>query len=168
MGFIRQSFKRQIFVVFLSVTLLLVICGGILTLQGFQARVKQDYEKRDREQERIIGEKILSMISLSEAALDGIEADEILVDSLTPGRKNTIEIYASLYDKTKDIRGFSTIDMYMGENCMYSTRSGYKSDPCPWNTRFLRMPTPKTVRPPTALTRAMPRRPERPLFLPGK
>lgn len=131
MGFIRQSFKRQIFVVFLSVTLLMVIFGGILTLQGFQARVKQDYEKRDREQERIIGEKILSMISLSEAALDSIEADEILTDSLTPGRKNTIEIYASLYDKTKDIRGFSTIDMYMGENCMYSTRSGYKSDPLP-------------------------------------
>ena len=48
MGFIRQSFKRQIFVVFLAVTLILVIFGGILTLQGFQARIKQDYEKRDK------------------------------------------------------------------------------------------------------------------------
>ena len=49
-GFIRQSFRRQIFVVFLCVTLCLVIIGGILTVQGFQARVKDDHARQDEEQ----------------------------------------------------------------------------------------------------------------------
>ena len=40
MGFIRQSFKRQIFIIFLAVTLAMVIIGGILTVQGFQASIK--------------------------------------------------------------------------------------------------------------------------------
>ena len=50
MGFVRQSFKRQMFITFLAVTLILVIGGGILTVQGFQARIKADYEFRDSRQ----------------------------------------------------------------------------------------------------------------------
>ena len=138
MGIIRQSFKRQIFVVLLAVTLVLVSFGGILTLQGFQARVKQDYEKRDKEQEHIIAEKILTMIDQSEKALVSLESDEIIKEALTPGRKNSLEIYSSLYEKTKDIRSFSTIDLYMGEFCKYSTRSGYKSDSLPLDYSVLK------------------------------
>lgn len=138
MGFIRQSFKRQLFLVLLAVTLILVIFGGILTLQGFQARIKQDYEKRDKEQERIIAEKILGMIDLSERALASIEEDDVIKDALTPGRKNTLEIYSNLYEETKDIRSFSTIDLYSGESCKYSTKSGYRSASLPLNYSVLR------------------------------
>ena len=63
MGFVRQSFKRQIFVVFLAVTLFLVIFGGVLTIQGFQARIKSDYEKRDAEQEAVAIGKINDILS---------------------------------------------------------------------------------------------------------
>ena len=50
MHFIRHSFKRQIFFMFLSVTLVLVIFGGILTIQGFQARIVADHRHQDYEQ----------------------------------------------------------------------------------------------------------------------
>ena len=56
-GVIKQSFKRQIFVIFLTVTLALVIIGGILTIQGFLTKLSSDYEKRDLEQFSVIKKK---------------------------------------------------------------------------------------------------------------
>ena len=57
-GFIRHSFRRQLFIVFLAVTLALVLIGGILTIQGFQARIRADHGRQDEEQAGIISERI--------------------------------------------------------------------------------------------------------------
>ena len=62
MGFVRQSFKRQLFITFLAVTLILVIVVGAVTIQGFQARVKADYEKRDAEREKEVEDQINGII----------------------------------------------------------------------------------------------------------
>ena len=131
MGFVRQSFKRQIFVVFLAVTLFLVIFGGILTVQGFQARVVSDYEKMDAQQEEQVAEKINDVIQKSEETLDTISQSDVLRDAFFKGRKNSLEIYSSLYEATREVREFSVVDMYIGSRCMYSTRSGYKSAALP-------------------------------------
>ena len=58
LGFIKQSFKRQIFAAFLSVLLLLVIPGGVLTIETFQTRVRIDYENRDLEQQRFVSDRL--------------------------------------------------------------------------------------------------------------
>ena len=126
MGFVRQSFKRQIFVVFLAVTLFLVIFGGILTVQGFQARVRADYEKRDSEQEAVVTGRIEDILEKTETTLDDISANETLLNAFYKGRKNTLAIYGALYEATKDIRSFAEVDLYMGERCMYTTASGPK------------------------------------------
>ncbi|MCR5670595.1 MAG: sensor histidine kinase [Butyrivibrio sp.] len=124
MGIIRQSFKRQIFVVFLAVTLLLVIFGGILTIQGFQARVKADYEKRDREQEAIIKERLENMLSLSESAIAEAGSNEVLLDIFAGKARNSLEVYSELYNITRDIREFAIFDIFMEGKCVYSTGSG--------------------------------------------
>ena len=67
MGFIRQSFKRQIFVIILTVTLVMVIFGGILTLQGFRSRIIADYEGADLEREHILNERLGKDFALIEA-----------------------------------------------------------------------------------------------------
>ena len=126
MGFVRQSFKRQIFVVFLAVTLFLVIFGGVLTVQGFQARIKSDYEKRDAEQEAVAIGKINDILKKSEETLDAIADSEVLLKSFYKGRKNSIAIYADLYEATRQVRPFAQVDLYMGSRCMYSTASGSK------------------------------------------
>ncbi len=131
MGFVRQSFKRQLFIVFLAVTLFLVIFGGILTVQGFQARVVADYEKRDAEQEEQVNGRVLNMLERSDKTLDAISKDDVLRDAFFKGRKNSLEIYAALYEATQDIREFAVVDLYIGSICMYSTRSGYKSESLP-------------------------------------
>ena len=131
MGFVRQSFKRQIFVVFLAVTLCLVIFGGILTIQGFQARVRADYEGRDAEQEAVVIGKINDILQRSEETLEAIAASDVLLDSFYKGRKNSIAIYADLYEATRPVRSFAQVDLYMGNRCMYSTASGSKPDALP-------------------------------------
>ena len=92
-NFINQSFKRQIFFVFLAITLALVIGGGILTLQGFQARIKSDYEKQDLIQDKLINERLLNAFELSEAIIDAIEANQVLKGSFTDFPRDSQKIY---------------------------------------------------------------------------
>ena len=131
MGFIRQSFKRQIFAVFLSVSLFLVIIGGMVTVQTFQARVVLDYENRDLEQQKYVTGRISDMIGLADAAIDKMQESEAIIEALTTGRRNSFNVYADLYEITNEIRNFSVIELYRGSNCRYSTKSGNSSDPLP-------------------------------------
>ncbi|MBR1641943.1 MAG: sensor histidine kinase [Butyrivibrio sp.] len=131
MGFVRQSFKRQMFITFLAVTLILVIGGGILTIQGFQARIRADYELRDSKQEAMVEKKLGEILLSVEETIDGIAGNEVLTDSFTKGRKNSLNIYTALYEETRQVRDFAVVDLYLGEICMYSTRSGYKSAKLP-------------------------------------
>ncbi len=131
MGFVRQSFRRQTFVAILAATLFLVIFGGILTVQGFQARVKADYEKRDFEQEELVTGRVFEMLESAERTLDGIAGNPVLQNSFYKGRKNSLEIYAALYDESQSVRDFAVVDLYIGSLCMYSTKSGYKSGTLP-------------------------------------
>ena len=131
MGFIRQSFKRQIFAVFLSVSLLLVIIGGMVTIQTFQARVLLDYENRDLEQQRYVTGRITDMLDLADSAMDKIEKSDAIIEALTTGRRNSFNVYAELYEITNDIRGFSVIELYKGSTSRYSTKSGSIADSLP-------------------------------------
>ncbi|SFG63899.1 sensor histidine kinase [Oribacterium sp. WCC10] len=131
MGFIRQSFKRQIFAVFLSVTLILVISVGILTIQAFQARVKLDYESRDIEQQKYVTDHISQMIDMANAAMDLMEENEVIKESLTTGRNKAQDVYSELYEATRDIRSFAVADIYVGSTCRYSTGSEYITNRLP-------------------------------------
>ena len=88
MGFIRHSFKRRIFFIIMTVTLILVVVGGILTIQGFQARIKSDHEKEDLKQEEVINQRIGDLLSLSDDVLNKITESEVLTSALLPGPKN--------------------------------------------------------------------------------
>jgi two-component system sensor histidine kinase YesM len=127
LGFIKQSFKRQIFAVFLSVLLLLVIPGGILTIHTFQTRVRIDYESRDLEQGKYVSGKISEMLELSKHALENLSQSQVIREALRTGRGNTIDVYSELYRETDGIRNFSVIELYRGNKCRYSTGTGVKS-----------------------------------------
>ncbi|MBP5151556.1 MAG: sensor histidine kinase [Lachnospiraceae bacterium] len=124
MSFIRHSFKRKLFFIILSVTLILVVCGGIMTIQGFQARIKVDHERDDRVQESVIGGKLETALQASETALNRIGASETLKNSLNPGYRMPNAIYAALYDISSEIRDFATVELYLGGTGRYSTGRG--------------------------------------------
>ena len=132
MGFIRQSFKRQIFIIFLAVTLAMVIIGGILTVQGFQASIKADYQKNDIEQDRILTKSLASDLELVEIAANSIAENEILLSAVA-GKKgvSSLSVYSALYENTRDIKDFATVELYTGSKCIFSTKSGYASNYLP-------------------------------------
>ncbi len=127
MNFIRKSFKRQIFAVFLAVTLFLVIPGGLITVRTFQTRIKVDYEKKDIEQKSYVTDRISNMIDLANQAIVNVENNEHIIKTLSTGQKHSQDIYPELYEATKDIRSFSVTDLYINNVCSYSTGSGYDS-----------------------------------------
>ncbi len=137
MGFVRQSFKRQIFVVFLAVTLFMVVFGGILTVQGFQARIRSDYEKRDAEQEKEIAGRLNTLLESCDETLESIGKSSVLQKSFYRGRKNSLDIYSELYSASLNIRSYAVVELYMGGLCMYSTSSGFKSQSLPENFAIL-------------------------------
>jgi len=124
LGFIKQSFKRQIFAAFLSVLILLVIPGGILTIHTFQTRVRIDYETRDLEQEKYVSGRISEMLELSKNALEKLSRSQVIREALETGSGNTIDVYSELYRETEDIRNFAVIELYRGRKCRYSTGTG--------------------------------------------
>ncbi len=138
MGLIRSSFKRKIFVIILTVTLILVVCGGILTIQGFQARIRSDHEREDIAQEAVIAEKLEGIFERAEGVLELISASDALKNSLHPGPHDPTGVYASLYAITSDIRDFAIVDLYLGGECKFTTRRGLPSESLPTGYSVLR------------------------------
>lgn len=124
MNIIRQSFKRQLFVMFLVVTLVMVVISGVLTLRGFQARVESDYASQDQAQELSIRNSLLDMLTKSDEAIDKITENEILMDAFSLSNANNQVIYSALYEETASIRDFASVDLYSNGNCIYSTQIG--------------------------------------------
>ncbi len=123
-GIIRQSFKRQVFLITLSVTLVLVVLGGIATIRGFQVRLSADHMRTDIEQEKIITERIREMLDLSEKTLDSVVENSILT-AVTEGKETNIrDTYAALYEATADIRKFGSVELYYGGKCKFTTAQG--------------------------------------------
>lgn len=138
MNLIKQSFKRQIFAIFMITTLIMVICGGILTIQGFQARLNAEYEKKDYEQNQIINNQLISDLELSEQVIKQLSENETIKKSLTRTKNNSLNIYTELYSVSKTIRDFATVDIYQGNRCVYSTSTKSLSKELPLNYSVLR------------------------------
>ncbi|MCR5310021.1 MAG: sensor histidine kinase [Lachnospiraceae bacterium] len=137
MSFIRHSFKRKIFVIILSVTLILVVCGGIMTIQGFQARIRVDHERDDRVQESVIAGKLEDAFGAAESVLNRIGNSETLRNSLRPGYKMPNAVYAALYDISSDIKDYATVELFLGGTGMYSTGRGEAMAEYPENYSFI-------------------------------
>ncbi len=131
MRFFRHSFKRRIFIVVLSVTLILVVSGGILTMQGFRARIEADQEAEDHAREELITTRIEEIFAAAEHVMDGIGENDVLRDVAGPGAKNALKVYSALYEVTSSIRRFAVVDLYVGGASKYSTRSSGGSEPLP-------------------------------------
>ena len=138
MNLIRQSFKRQLFAILMITTVILVICGGILTIQGFQARLTADYEKRDIEQSRIINTRLINDLEQAEHAVQELSENEVIINAISRKRNNSLSIYSELYAISKDIRDFAAVDIYQGSKCIFSTATSSLSKELPLNYSVLR------------------------------
>ena len=120
-GLIKISFKRQLFWIFLVVTLTMVVLGGVATIQGFHTRIKTEHAKEDEEQEKIIVSRIERILDLSEQTLIGIEENDTIMMSLAGLRVNPTTVYSALYEASSEIRSFAIVELYSGGDCVFST-----------------------------------------------
>ncbi len=137
-GFIRQSFRRQIFVVFLCVTLCLVIIGGILTVQGFQARVKDDHAHQDEEQAGEITKRLQDIFRLSENVLKNISENVTIVDEIHEEDSSAPAIYSALYSASDPVKDHAVVDVYVNGKCKYTTGRGNVPGELPTDYAVLR------------------------------
>ena len=121
---IKHSFKKKLFFIVLAITLTLVIFGGILTIQGFQARIKADHERDDMVQEEIINQRIEDILISTENVLDAISESKTLSGAVGPRSKSAQDVYAALYEVSAPIRDFSVVDIYFGGVSHYSSGRG--------------------------------------------
>jgi two-component system sensor histidine kinase YesM len=111
----KQSFQRWLFIALFSVTLTLVIAGGILTIQGFQARIRLEYMERDLKQQALIMESIRNMLNTAEAAVNKLSENDSFIRAVeTRNKAREREIYNELYQETEEVRRFGTVDIYVG------------------------------------------------------
>ena len=69
---VKSSFKTQIFIVLLTVTLVMVLLGGVLTIQGFQARLKSESRSSDINQNNALIDQLTSDFDLANEVLHSI------------------------------------------------------------------------------------------------
>ncbi len=137
MNFIKASFKRQIFIVFLAVMVVMVVTGGILTIQGFQARVRMDHENVDLEQDIKINESLTKAFEDGEEVLSKLKGNDTIIKSLNSNMRGDMAVYLALYDAAGALRDYATIDLYKGSECRYSTKRGGLSSFLPENFSLL-------------------------------
>ncbi len=143
----KHSFKRELFWIFLSITLFLVIMGGFLTIQGFQMRIKNDHERADEEQEKVIASKILNIMELSEKTLRSISRNDTIMMSLAGLEQNPQTVYTALYEESSDVRSFAIVELYTEGNCIFSTGQSGVSDHLSEGYSILREATAKKGEP---------------------
>ena len=121
---IKHSFKKKLFFIVLAITLSLVICGGILTIQGFQVRIKADHERDDMVQEEVINQRVEEILNNTESVIDSIAKNATLSGAIGPKSKSALDVYAALYEASAPIRDFATVDIYFGGVSHFSTGRG--------------------------------------------
>lgn len=138
MRWIRQSFRRQIFWIFLSVALILAISGGILTLQGYEARLRADYVRRDLQQAEAVNAQVTELLVLCRQALNSIARNQVIQSGIKAGTRAPRTVYGALYRETGEIRDYSVTEIYEGEICVYATSSQDRQRTLPLNYAVLR------------------------------
>ncbi len=122
---VRQSFRRQLFVAFLAVTLLMVIGGGMITIQGFRLRLRQEYRNSDILQGNIIRENVMDILRGADEALTDMAGDKELAEALAGelGDTGANRVYTILYRSTAGLRDFAVASIYVGNERKFTTDS---------------------------------------------
>ena len=124
MNFIRKSYKRRMFICFLTLSVVFILISGLFSVQLFRMKINRDFVQNDLNAFGKIRETLTSAFEMAETALNDIRENEVISDALRTGGSNTREVNSELFANTRRIRDFSTICIYENGECTYSTSVG--------------------------------------------
>ena len=122
-NFIQRSFRRELLVSFLAVSVLPLIVCCVFLIQMFKVKVGRDFEKKDMELAGAVEQQLMMLFDAYHDAAEELCTDPLVAEALKKesfGKKN--EVYRSLYGATAACREMAGFHLYnAGGSCLYST-----------------------------------------------
>ena len=122
-NFIQRSFRRELLVSFLAVSVLPLIVCCVFLIQMFKVKVGRDFEKKDMELAGAVEQQLMTLFDAYHDAAEELCTDPLVAEALKKesfGKKN--EVYRSLYGATAACREMAGFHLYnAGGSCLYST-----------------------------------------------
>ena len=122
-NFIQRSFRRELLVSFLAVSVLPLIVCCVFLIQMFKVKVGRDFEKKDMELAGAVEQQLMTLFDAYHEAAEELCTDPLVAEALKKesfGKKN--EVYRSLYGATAACREMAGFHLYnAGGSCLYST-----------------------------------------------
>ena len=122
-NFIQRSFRRELLVSFLAVSVLPLIVCCVFLIQMFKVKVGRDFEKKDMELAGAVEQQLMTLFDAYHDAAEELCTDPLVAEALKKesfGKKN--EVYRSLYGATAACREMAGFHLYNADgSCLYST-----------------------------------------------
>lgn len=122
-NFIQRSFRRELLVSFLAVSVLPLIVCCVFLIQMFKVKVGRDFEKKDMELAGAVEQQLMTLFDAYHDAAEELCTDPLVAEALEKesfGKKN--EVYRSLYGATAACREMAGFHLYNADgSCLYST-----------------------------------------------
>ena len=122
-NFIQRSFRRELLVSFLAVSVLPLIVCCVFLIQMFKVKVGRDFEKKDMELAGAVEQQLMTLFDAYHDAAKKLCTDPLVAEALEKesfGKKN--EVYRSLYGATAACREMAGFHLYNADgSCLYST-----------------------------------------------
>ena len=122
-NFIQRSFRRELLVSFLAVSVLPLIVCCVFLIQMFKVKVGRDFEKKDMELAGAVEQQLMMLFDAYHDAAEELCTDPLVAEALKKesfGKKN--EVYRSLYGATAACREMAGFHLYNADgSCLYST-----------------------------------------------
>ncbi len=137
LSYINKSYRRQLLMSFILLSVIPLLVSGILLLMLFRIHVQQDFAEKDMQQERLISGKLEDSFRTFRKVILEIEKDADIEKALRRGHVQSSNVYAALYRETGTIRDISVVDIYAGDKCIYTTDRGHTIKTLPKNFGIL-------------------------------
>ena len=122
-NFIQRSFRRELLVSFLAVSVLPLIVCCVFLIQMFKVKVGRDFEKKNMELAGAVEQQLMTLFDAYHDAAKKLCTDPLVAEALEKesfGKKN--EVYRSLYGATAACREMAGFHLYNADgSCLYST-----------------------------------------------
>lgn len=124
MNWINKSYKHRIFVCFLTLSVIFILISGLFSVQLFRLKINRDFVRSDIEAFGKINVSLATAFEKAETALYTIRNNDVIANPVTREQEGLRRVNAELFENTREIRDFSSVSIYEGGNCTYSTSTG--------------------------------------------
>lgn len=122
----KRTFKQELLICFLAVSVLPLAVCSLFLIQLFQMKISRDYQVMDMEQAQEVNGRLERVFGEFETLAQNFSENEMIEEALRqPELGNASEVYRMFYRETKELRAYAWFELYSADGiCRYSTGTG--------------------------------------------